>query len=189
VTAAPTPPFESSVQEATQAQTRAQHAWCSYLEALYHRAVKDGSTWDQLRKCNTETSNASPEILERTAACSRKALDDFRGDPFTDAYAAEVKRCGTAALETTALDPDEVEPYLALACQRAAACGNGSLAECQAELTSRLGHRLCLAIGALNGPSRIGVRHCLQNASCASGEDVLSSCLDPVLDKLLWTPD
>jgi hypothetical protein len=186
---APTPPFESSMPEPAQAQVRAQHAWCAYLEALYHRAVMNGSAWDQLNKCNTEGSNASPEILERTAACSQKALDDFSGDPFTDAYAAEVKRCGTAALEATALEPDAVEPYITLACQRASACGKETLAECQTELTARLGHRLGLAIGALNGQSRIAVRRCLQTAACAGAEDQLSTCLDPLLDKLLWTPD
>jgi hypothetical protein len=185
----PVPPFESKSPTASEAQVRAQRAWCAYLEALYHRATRNNASWEQLDRCNAELSTASPEMLERTAACSRKALDDFGGDPFTDAYAAEVKRCGAAALEAMALDVGEVEPYVALACRRAATCGKGDVAECQADLMSRFGHRLCLAIGALNAPSRISVRRCLQTAACGSAEDDLSTCLDPMLDKLLWTPD
>src|SRR5689334_24348237 len=46
-----------------------------------------------------QRSSARPELLERTAACSRQALEGFPGDPFTVEYAMEVKRCGADAIE------------------------------------------------------------------------------------------
>jgi hypothetical protein len=180
--------FEAEAPSATAAERHAQHVWCAYLESLYRRAVHDGAAWEELDRCNAERSTASPEMLERTAACSQAALDGFTGDPFTDTYAAEVKHCGTTALQALALPEAQVEPFVASACQRASACGQGDVASCEADLTSRFGERLCMALGALNPRSRIAVRKCVQTAACQAAEDVLSTCLDPMLDKLLWTP-
>lgn len=187
--AAPSPRFESSVPEASPAQRRAQAAWCAYLEALYQRATADGSKWRQLDQCNAELSTASPEMLERTAACSQKALEGFPGDPFTAEYAAEVKRCGTKVLQDLALSASDLEPYVALACQRGQGCAASDPAECRAELSAKLGAKLGRAVGALNAESRIALRQCLQAAGCQDGETRLTGCLEPILDRLLWTPE
>jgi hypothetical protein len=181
------PVFESSTP-VVEAQRRAQRAWCEYLDALYHRATRDGTKWAQHERCNTETSTA-PELLERTAACSQQALDGFDGDPFTEAYAAAVKRCGATALEAMALSPDELEPFVSLACKQAPACGQGEVEGCRSDVTTRLGKRLGRAVGALNGESRIALRRCLQSSECQSVDDRISGCLEPMLDRLLWTPD
>ncbi len=157
----PAPSFESSVPPAAPSAERgAQRAWCAYLDALYHRATQDGAPWSELARCNTATSTAAPEMLERTAACSQAALDGFDGDPFTDAYAAEVKACGTTTLEAMALPIAEVDPYVAAVCDRASTCGrtNPKDSDCRVDLSQKLGKRLGRAVGALNPESRIAFR-------------------------------
>jgi hypothetical protein len=188
---APSATFESSVPSAlVSADRRAQRAWCSYLDALYRRASPDGTPWMELGRCNTASSTAAPEMLERTAACSQLALDGFEGDPFTDAYAAEVKRCGSAALLALALPVDEVGSYVAVVCDRASACGHTAAkdGDCRSELSAKLGKRLGLAVGALSPESRITFRHCLQTTVCQPMEEQISTCLEPMLDRLLWMP-
>ena len=145
---AATPTFESMVTTPVQAQRQAQHAWCAYLDALYHRATQDGSAWAQLARCNDETSTASPEMVERTVACSQAALEGFTGDPFTGAYAGEVKRCGASVVDALALPPGDVDPYVAALCDRAASCGATDVAGCRAEIGRRLGKRLGRSLGA-----------------------------------------
>jgi hypothetical protein len=184
----PSPVFESSTP-AVDAQRKAQRVWCTYLDALYHRATQSGTRWAQLDRCNAETSTASPELLERTAACSQQALEGFDGDPFTPEYAAEVRRCGATVLEAVALSQDELEPFVSLACKQAPACGQGEVEGCRSDVAAHLGKRLRRAVGALNGESRMALRQCLQAAACQSVEDRISGCLDPILDHLLWTPD
>ncbi len=169
-------------------QVRAQKSWCTYLDALYQRATHDGSRWSQLDECSAQTSSAAPEMLERTAACSREALDGFDGDPFTPAYAAAVKRCGSTVLESLALQPEEVEPYVAAICERATACSAMTPGDCRADVSVRMGKRLGRALGALNAESRLTIRKCLQAAECQDVGDQISTCLEPVLDRLLWTP-
>lgn len=185
---APSPPFESMVPGGQSAQVRAQRRWCAYLDALYHRATQDGSSWEQLERCNAETSTAAPEMLERTAACSQEALDGYSGDPFTDAYAAQVKRCGTTVLEAMALSAAEVEPYVLTICQRVATCGGAPVDECRANIAERVSPRLGRALGALNVESRAALRACLQTAACEDVTEQISGCLEPILDRLLWTP-
>jgi len=181
-------PFESQVPLAAGAQVRAQKSWCTYLDALYHRATHDGAHWPQLGECSAQTSTAAPEMLERTAACSQEALEGFDGDPFTPAYAAAVKRCGSTVLESLALQPAEVEPYVAVICERASTCGAAAPADCRADVSVRMGKRLARALGALNAASRLTVRECLQTAECQDVGDQIATCLEPVLDRLLWTP-
>jgi hypothetical protein len=191
---APSPPFESSVPPSVKPEPplaperRAQRAWCSYLDALYRRAAADGSAWSDLAPCIAATSTAAPELLEKTAECSRVALEGFAGDPFTDAYAAEVKRCGTIALEAAALSPAEVTPYVSVMCQRAVSCGRAEPGDCLTEVSVQLGPRLGRALGALNEPSRLALRRCLRTVECESPEEQLSTCIDPMLDHLLWMP-
>jgi hypothetical protein len=186
--ATPSSPFESQIQSGDGAQVRAQKSWCTYLDALYHRATHDGTRWPQLGECSAQTSAAAPEMLERTAACSQQALDGFEGDPFTPAYAAAVKRCGSTVLETLALQPEEVEPYVAVICERASACGSMAPGDCHADVSVQMGKRLGRALGALNAESRLTIRKCLATAECQDVADQISTCLEPVLDRLLWTP-
>src|ERR1700689_1465806 len=118
------PAFESNVPEGTPAaQTQTQQAWCADLEALYHPASGDGSRGGKLGDCVAEGSTASARLLERTAECSHEALDGFAGDPLSDAYAQEVRRCGAAALEAAALSQEGVEPFTSVLCRRAVVCG------------------------------------------------------------------
>jgi hypothetical protein len=182
--------FESSVPAApaaSSAQRRAQQSWCAYLEALYRRAMGDGARWRQAEECNADASSAAPEMLERTAACAQRALEGFDGDPFTPEYAAEVKQCGTTVLDALALAPADVEPYVALVCQRDPSCGQEPPG-CRSEVTARFGARLGRALGALNAESRVTVRQCLEASICQDADARISGCIEPVLDRLLWTP-
>ena len=172
------------------ADRRAQHAWCSYLDALYHRATQDGTPWIELARCNTATSTAAPEMLEKTAACSQLALDGFEGDPFTDAYAAEVKRCGSATLEAMALPADEVGSYVSVGWSVVAppACGHTDPkdGDCRADLSAKLGKRLGLAVGALSPESRHRVPALPANGRVSDdGRAGSRACLEPMLDRLL----
>jgi hypothetical protein len=185
---APSPPFESRMPGVRSSQARAQHQWCAYLDALYHRATQDGTSWEQLERCNAETSTAAPEMLERTAACSQQALDGFSGDPFTEVYAAQVKRCGSTVLEAMALPAGEVEPYVVTLCERVASCGGAAVEECRSDVGGRMGQRLGRALGAINAESRIALRQCLQTAACQEVTEQVAGCLEPILDHLLWTP-
>jgi hypothetical protein len=159
--------------------------------------MPNSTSWAQLERCNAATATGAPELLVRTATCSQQALDGIEGDPFTAAYAAEVKRCGTTALEDMALSPAELDRFISLACRAAPACGQGEVDGCRSDVTARLGKRLGRAVGALNAESRIALRRCLQAPvptgavapACESAEDRIAGCLDPMLDRLLWTPD
>jgi len=170
-------------------QHHAQRVWCSYLEALYHRATADGSAWDQLERCNAAPSTASPQMVERTVACSQHALDGFKGDPFTGAYAAEVKRCGAEVIDSLSLSPEEVAPYVTTLCQHASTCGGTTEAACREEIGGRLGGRMSRALGALNTESRAKFQRCLKDAACDDASEQVSGCLEPLLDQLFWTPD
>jgi hypothetical protein len=186
----PSPAFESSVPggDAAAEQTKAQQVWCAYLETLYHRVAADGSPWPKLGDCLAEGSTASVAMLERTAECSQKALDGFAGDPLTDAYAEEVRRCGAAALEAAALSQDELEPYTSALCQRAVVCGTSDYAPCLAGFDGPLGARVRRAVGAINVESRARLRTCLEAAACDAIAAQLSGCLEPIMDRLLWLP-
>jgi hypothetical protein len=192
VQTAASPAFESNVAdpvgEGAPAQTKAQQSWCAYLEALYQRASGDGTRWSKLGECLAEGSTASVGMLERTAACSHKALDGFAGDPFTDAYAQEVRRCGAEALEATALSEQELEPFTSALCRRAVACGTAEYAPCLADFDGSLGSKLRRAIGAINVESRARLRACLEASACEGVASQMSSCLEPIMDRLLWLP-
>jgi hypothetical protein len=186
-TPSPSPPFESMTPEPAWVQRRAQRTWCGYLEALYHRATMDGSKWADRGRCDADEPTASPEMLERTADCSQQALDAFHGDPFSDGYAAEVKRCGVTVLDAMTLPDADAEPYATLVCARASACGaDGD--HCRGEGALQLRRRLGRALGALNAESRLAFGRCLQTTTCQEVGAQVSSCLEPILDHLLWTP-
>jgi hypothetical protein len=170
-------------------QLEAQKAWCSYLDALFQRATKDGSTWPHREQCLSEKSNASPAMLAQTAKCSHAALDKFEGDPLTPEYAQLVRHCGVEALDASALGPEALEPFVDAICRRNEACGGGPLAACRAEMAPHIASRLGRAIGAINLESRDRLRTCLNVASCdLDMSDRLSGCIEPIMDKLLWLP-
>ncbi len=184
-------PAPTVVAEAkgTTPQEHAQRTWCAYLEALYQRATKDGATWSHLDECRAHSTTASPVMLERTADCSRKALDGFAGDPLSAEYALQVRRCGSEAIDASALSEAEVEPVVTTVCERVQACGGGSFGDCRAAIDGPVSSRLGRAVGALNVESRDRLTACLRAASCddAMGERV-SGCLEPIMDRLLWLP-
>lgn len=171
------------------AQQRAQRTWCEYLDVLHRRATQKDVRWSHHGECLRETSTASPVMLERTAACARRALDGVTGDPFTPAYAEAVRRCGSEALDASALSDPELEPFLAAICRRAEACDSMPYASCRAAIEPPLTTRLGRAIGALNDPSRARLRACISGAACnAPMGDRLSACVEPIMEKLLWLP-
>ncbi len=190
--AAPAPRVEAPRGEAPAdvgAQRRAQRTWCGYLDELYQRASKDGSPWPRRDECLAHSSNASPEMLERTATCSQKALQSFSGDPLTPEYAALVKRCGSEALDSVALKPTEIDSFLEIVCRRAETCDQTPYTECRAALAPRVAARLGRTIGALNHESRARLRECLGTVGCEVPiGDRLSGCIEPIMDKLLWLP-
>jgi len=170
-------------------QARAQRSWCSYLEALYGRSTKDGTAWGRFDECLAHGSSASPIMLQHTADCSRRALDATEGDPLTAEYAGQVRRCGTEAIEAAALSVEELEPLVATVCERAAACGSGTYADCRIALDARLETRLGRAVGAINVESREKLRACLGAAACDDPMNArISGCLEPIMDRLLWLP-
>ena len=173
----------------TTPQEHAQRTWCSYLEALYQRATRDGAAWGRLDECRAHRTTAAPVMLQRTAECSRKALDGFDGDPLSADYAVQVRRCGSEAVDAAALSEVEIEPVVTSVCQRVEACGEGSFAACRAGMDGHVSTRLGRAVGALNVESRDRLRSCLVEASCdsAMGERI-SGCLEPIMDGLLWLP-
>lgn len=191
--AAPAPaPGETRSMEAPAdpgAQARAQRAWCEYLDALFQRAAHEKGPWPRRDECLAHGSNASPEMLERTATCSRKALDGFTGDPLTPEYAAIVRRCGSDALDSVALTPAAIEPFLELVCRRAETCDQTPYNECRAALQPRVAARLGRTIGAINTENRTRLRECFATVGCEVPiADRLSGCIEPIMDKLLWLP-
>ncbi|MFT3766726.1 MAG: hypothetical protein QM820_14610 [Minicystis sp.] len=171
------------------AEHHAQRAWCSYLDALFQRATTNRGVWPRRAECIAATSNASPAMLEHTASCSQKALDEFKGDPLTPEYAALVRRCGVEALDAGALSFEALDPYLEIVCRRAETCDQTPYKECRAGLAPRVASRLGRAIGAINEASRTRLRACLDTVGCEVPiGDRLSGCIEPIMDKLLWLP-
>lgn len=168
-------------------QKQAQHVWCEYLEALYLRANAGALGWPRLAECAAVRSTASPEVLTQTADCALHALNTFAGDPFSAAYAGEVSRCGVAALNAAA--SVEIEPFVGALCSRAVACGAASDVECRESFSPALIMNLERAIGAMNRGGREQLRACLRASSCEALEGRISTCLDPILDQLLWLPN
>lgn len=171
------------------AQQRAQAAWCSYLDLLYHRATQVDAPWSRRSECLGQVSTASPTMLEKTASCARRALEGFQGDPLTAAYAAEVRRCGSEALDACALSDAELQPFLTAICKRAETCDKAPYDECRASIAQRITERLGRAIGAVNDTSRERIRACIADAPCSSSMgERLAGCVEPVMEHLLWMP-
>jgi hypothetical protein len=170
-------------------EQRAQRVWCEYLDALYRRATSRDVRWSHHEECLHAPSTASPAMLERTATCARRALDGLAGDPFTPAYAEAGRRCGSEALDASALAGPALEPFLQAICKRAETCDSMAYAECRAAIAPRLAARLGRAIGALNDASQARLAACLAHAACDEPMgDRLSGCVEPIMENLLWLP-
>lgn len=178
---------DPAIREAADERS-AQQAWCEYLEALYHRATGENGAWPSRAECVEARTMASPEMLRRTASCSRAALDRFDGDPFTSSYAAEVSRCGSSALDAVEAKVEEITPYVAAICGRMSRCGEATYDECRGELGNGLRPHLERAVGAMNRRGRAAFEVCLQNISCGDVGSQVVSCLEPIMDGLLWLP-
>jgi hypothetical protein len=166
----------------------AQRSWCDYLEALYKRAAEGAESWPMRDDCLAARTMASPEMLRRTATCSKAALDKFEGDPFTREYAAAVSQCGSDALDAVEAKGPDLVPFVAAICGRMATCGDVTYAECRDGLTSGLGPHLERAIGAMNRRGRTALEVCLKKIECGDMGSQVVRCLEPIMDGLLWLP-
>jgi len=179
---------EQELEEEAIAQRDAQKQWCDYLQDLYLRAVEDETTWPSYDQCLQVMTPASPKMLKKTAECSKRALSKYEGDPFTAAYAAEVSRCGTEVLDAVAISHADLAPYVAAICGRAVACGQLAFDDCREALEAGLGSNLERAIGAINNSGRAELRACLKTVPCQELGSQITSCLEPIMDRLLWLP-
>ena len=178
---------KAEVVEARE-QRDAQRSWCNYLSALYLRAAEGAKAWPRYEQCIEVTTTASPKMLKRTAECSLTALQQFKGDPFTAEYAAQVSRCGADAIEAMVVTQSELAPFVATICGRMSTCGNVGYAECREGLEEGLGPHLERAIGAINTRGRAQLRACLKGAACDELGAQITSCLEPLMEGLLWLP-
>lgn len=143
------------------ARARAQRSWCGYLERLYQRATEKSAPWPRHAECLDQRSNAS----------------------------AEVRRCGSEALDAVALGPAALEPFLEAICRRAQTCDGAPYDDCRAGLAPPVAARLGRAIGALEDASRARLLTCIGASECSDtmGER-LTGCLEPIMERLLWLP-
>jgi hypothetical protein len=189
VNAPPKRPLSQAIESPeAAAQSRAQLAWCNYLQALYLRAESSAQRWPRYEECTKVRTTASPQMLEETAVCSQHALDKFQGDPFTPEYASQVSKCGAAALDRATVSSVEYGGIVQRICKRASDCGEATDAECKKTLADGLGPRLERALGAINLRARDDLRSCLDHAACADVPSQIADCMGPIMDKLLWLP-
>lgn len=186
-TPAPTAAPEASVSEVRD-QKVAQVAWCDYLQDLYKRASTGATAWPRYTQCTEATTLASPKMLKQTADCSRAALQRFQGDPFTPEYAAQVSQCGADALERMQVSQAELAPFVATICGRMTTCGQVEYTQCRDNLQAGLGTHFERVIGAINTKGRTQLRSCLKTVTCQDMATQITSCLEPLMDGLLWLP-
>jgi hypothetical protein len=170
-------------------QREAQKSWCEYLDALHRRAASPTAALPNLQKCMEARTFAAPKMLRQTAKCSREALDQFEGDPFTREYASAVARCGSAALDACEAPRADLEPFMSTICSSVSRCGNAENAECMTLLEGGMKVHLSRAIGAMNERGRDAFQGCLQKLSCDDVGSQVVACLEPIMDGLLWLPE
>ena len=176
------------VVELRDEQREAQRAWCDYLDALHRRSGTSAHMPD-LEKCMRARTYAAPKMLRQTAQCSRVALDQIEGDPFTRDYAAAVARCGADALDACEAGTAEVAPILATICASVARCSDANIVECPRLLEGRIKLHLSRAVGAMNELGRDVFQACLYHMSCTDVSSQIVKCLEPVMEGLLWLPE
>lgn len=170
-------------------QKDAQRVWCEYLDALHRRAGLPETVMPSFQKCLEARTYAAPQMLRQTARCSREALDQFDGDPFTREYAATVARCGSSALDACEAKRTELEPFILTICSSVDRCGGTEQKECMTVLEGGLSIHLSRAVGALNDRGRLAFQACLTQLSCGDVGPQIIKCLDPIMEKLLWLPE
>jgi hypothetical protein len=166
-----------------------RNAWCSYLQALYVR-IRGASTWPRFEECAKASTTASAPMMKNTAECSMRVLKDFPGDPGSAEFAALATKCVAEALDRGRVGDRELSSFVGANCGRAAACGEinqGAVGACELALTLRAGNDLQAVIGAISTPARGELHSCLASSSCRDS-DRMTSCLVPILDRLLWLP-
>jgi hypothetical protein len=178
-----------NVSSETIEQEDAQKAWCEYLDALHRRAAASAVAMPSLEKCLHARTYAAPKMLRQTAQCSRKALDQFEGDPFTREYAAEIAHCGSTALDSCEARAAEVKPFLATICSTVARCGESSRSSCMEMLDGNMSVHLSRAVGALNDRGRFAFQACLTQLDCGEIGSQVVQCLEPIMEGLLWLPE
>ncbi len=179
----------SSVLMESSEEGEAQRAWCEYLDALHRRAMTPPAPMPSFQKCLHARTYAAPKMLRQTAQCSRQALDQFEGDPFTREYAAAVTRCGSEALDACEAERMELQPIFSTICAGVTRCGDTRVDECTFMLEHGMRARLSRAVGALNDRGRAAFQACLQNMTCADIGPQVVECLEPIMTGLLWMPD
>lgn len=170
-------------------QKDAQRVWCEYLDALHRRAAAPTAALPSFNKCLEARTYAAPKMLRHTAQCSRQALDQFEGDPFTKEYAAAVARCGSDALDACEAQRTEIEPFMMAICSSVSRCGDSNTADCMQMLEHGLRVHLSRAIGALNDRGRAAFQTCLTKLDCGDVGSQIVDCLDPIMSGLLWLPE
>lgn len=169
-------------------QRDAQRVWCGYLQALYLRADEEATSWPRYQQCAEAITMASPAMLRATADCSLVALQRFQGDPFTATYAAEVSRCGVEAIERATVPASDLAPFVTTLCGRVSSCEEVDFAECRTRLEEELAPHLMRAVGSMNQRGREQLEACLGTVSCENIGGQISSCIEPIMDNLLWLP-
>jgi len=167
----------------------AQRAWCEYLDALHRRAMSPSAPMPSFQKCLHARTYAAAKMLRQTAQCSRHALDQFEGDPFTREYAAAVARCGSDALDACEAERMELEPFFSIICAGMTRCSETSADECRFMLDHAMRPHLSRAVGALNDRGRAAFQACLKNMTCSEIGPQIVECLDPIMAGLLWLPE
>lgn len=142
-----------------------------------------------LQKCMEARTYASPKMLRETARCSREALEQIDGDPFTNEYATAVARCGASALDACEAPQTDLEPFILAICSSVDRCGEADYAQCKTLLEGGLKLHLSRAVGAMNGQGRQQFEGCLKKLNCGDMGSQIVECLDPIMDKLLWLPE
>jgi len=178
-----------NVSSETIEEESAQKVWCEYLDALHRRAAASAVAMPSLEKCLHARTYAAPKMLRETAQCSRKALEQFEGDPFTREYAAEIAHCGSTALDACEAKEAEVKPFLSTICASVARCGEASRGSCMQMLDGRMTMHLSRAVGALNDRGRFAFQACLTQLECGEIGSQVVQCLEPIMEGLLWLPE
>jgi hypothetical protein len=170
-------------------QQDAQRTWCEYLDALHRRASTPAEELPSLQKCLEAHTYAAPKMLRQTAQCSRQALDQVDGDPFTREYAATIASCGATALDACEAQRVELEPFMVTICSSVERCGDADSIRCMTLLNGDMKVHLSRAVGALNDSGRQAFQTCLKQLSCGEVGSQIVQCLEPIMERLLWLPE
>ncbi len=160
-------------------------AWCSYLQELYRRGQGDAN-WPGFDACMRTATTGSAEVAKVAAECSMRVLDGFGGSPFSEEYANRAGLCGSEAIERSSADARDVDRLALAICVHADACGAAPPA-CRLRVETAMGPQLTRVVGALNRPARRELARCITRTSCGEIADDVTGCLEPLMDRLLYS--